>query len=304
MRRRIAENPELRRKVVGQMLDYAANITEAWSIERIQNEFENTCLNAGIPGDEMIKDYLASPDPGGDPVDEDTIDRFWMSVKTNLEAGRLRLVFVADHIPSSLLRIVEFLNGQMDPCEVLAIELRQYLHQAEEGQQPIRTLVPRVHGQTATVRQRKKLTRIQDDPGIYILEPIVDMIQSELGMSTYRRMYRRGWLRCQSPSGDRGWLLYQDRKDRCITMYYDGYRGEPDNDRFDSIIGKLEDTSFPGNASFKSGWSAKRDLRYALIRISGFDYNDDSNWDELRSTYMDCLRIMLPIVENAQADKQ
>lgn len=75
-------------------------------------------------------------------------------MKTNLEAGRIRLVFVADRIPSSLLRIVEFMNGQMDPCEVLAVELRQYLHQS--GDDTIRTLVPRVHGRTITQPTRKQ----------------------------------------------------------------------------------------------------------------------------------------------------
>ena len=36
------------------------------------------------------------------------------------------MIFVADRIPHELRRIVEFLNQQMDPAEVLAVELRQY----------------------------------------------------------------------------------------------------------------------------------------------------------------------------------
>ena len=47
-------------------------------------------------------------------------------MKTNLQAGKIRLIFVADVIPSELRRIVEFLNQQMDPGEVLAVEIRQY----------------------------------------------------------------------------------------------------------------------------------------------------------------------------------
>ena len=298
---KIAENPELRRKVVGQMLDYAANICEAWSVERIRTEFESTCEQADRPSDDTLREHLTSEDADGDLIDDEAIERFWMSVKTNLEAGRLRLVFVADHIPSSLLRIVEFLNGQMDPCEVLAIELRQYLHQSEDGQPPIRTLVPRVHGVTATVRQRKKSTRMVEDPGIYILEPIVGMIKDEFDMATYRRMYKRGWLRCQSSDGDKGWLLYQNRKGGYICIYYDGYRGDGDDARFDAIVANMEAAALPGNARFSSSWSEKRDSRYARIQIDGFDYADDSNWDELRSIYMQCLGIMIPIVEHADA---
>ncbi|HEV2126472.1 MAG TPA: hypothetical protein VGW38_27250 [Chloroflexota bacterium] len=34
---------------------------------------------------------------------------------------------MADEIPPDLQRIVEFLNAQMSPAEVLAIEIRQYI---------------------------------------------------------------------------------------------------------------------------------------------------------------------------------
>ena len=53
------------------------------------------------------------------------------------------MLFVADAIPSELQRIVEFLNTQMDPAEVLAVEIRHY---SGEGQ---KILVPRVYGQKA-----------------------------------------------------------------------------------------------------------------------------------------------------------
>jgi hypothetical protein len=68
--------------------------------------------------------------------EEQSVDEFWKLVKTNLQAQRIRMLFVADVIPIELRRIVEFLNFQMDPAEVLAVELRQF---AGEG---IQTLVP------------------------------------------------------------------------------------------------------------------------------------------------------------------
>jgi hypothetical protein len=36
------------------------------------------------------------------------------------------MVFVADEIPLELARMVEFLNAQMDPAEVLAVEVKQF----------------------------------------------------------------------------------------------------------------------------------------------------------------------------------
>jgi hypothetical protein len=76
-------------------------------------------------------------------------ETFWAMVKTNLQAGRVRLIFVADVIPPELRRIVEFLNAQMDPAEVLALEIKQYVG---EG---LQTLVPRVIGQSAEAARKK-----------------------------------------------------------------------------------------------------------------------------------------------------
>ena len=73
---------------------------------------------------------------------EGEASEFWTKVKTNLQAGKVRLVFVADGIPPELRRIVEFLNEQMVAAEVLAVEVRQY---RGDG---LRTLVPRVYGKT------------------------------------------------------------------------------------------------------------------------------------------------------------
>lgn len=59
------------------------------------------------------------------------------------------MVFLAESIPAELRRVVEFLNEQMDPAEVLAIEVKQFIGEV------MTTLVPRVVGQTETVRQKK-----------------------------------------------------------------------------------------------------------------------------------------------------
>jgi hypothetical protein len=74
---------------------------------------------------------------------------FWEQVGTNLQAGKVRLVFVADEIPAELRRIVVFLNTQMSPADVLAVEIKQYIG---EG---LQTLVPRMIGQTAEAQARK-----------------------------------------------------------------------------------------------------------------------------------------------------
>lgn len=130
----------IRREVVGQMLDYAANAVAYWPTERLQLEFEATTTASGLDSDAVLREFL---DGELEP------EVFWGRAKTNLQAGRIRLVFVADEIPLELRRIIEFLNQQMDPAEVLGVEIKQF---SGAG---IRSLVPRVVGQTAEAQRRK-----------------------------------------------------------------------------------------------------------------------------------------------------
>jgi hypothetical protein len=130
----------LRREVVGQMLDYAANAVVYWPIEHLVQQFDATCRRREvIPTEEITAFVGAESDPSS----------FWDRAKTNLQAGRIRMIFVADIVPPELRRIVEFLNQQMDPAEVLAVEIKQF---AGRG---LRTLVPSVIGRTAEADRRK-----------------------------------------------------------------------------------------------------------------------------------------------------
>ncbi|HVW08267.1 MAG TPA: hypothetical protein VHC90_06775 [Bryobacteraceae bacterium] len=128
----------LRREVVAQMLDYAANAVACLPASSIRSSFEETCARCGKdPDQELQKSF-------GNNVES---AKFWQQVKTNIEAQRIRLLFVADAIPRELRRIVEFLNRQMNPAEVLALELRHY-----SGENGLRTLVPTIYGQTEEAR--------------------------------------------------------------------------------------------------------------------------------------------------------
>lgn len=138
-----ASDTRIRREVVGQMLDYAANAVMHWTVERIQSQLEVTCQLRQQDMVTVLRDFVGA---------DVELDDFWQSVKTNLQAGRIRMFFVADRIPPELRRVVEFLNNQMDPAEVLAVEILQY-----EGAGR-RTLVPRIVGQTEVAREKKAST--------------------------------------------------------------------------------------------------------------------------------------------------
>lgn len=132
----------IRREVVGQMLDYAANCATYWSVETLQSGLEKTCreTDPDRPMESVLRELIG---------EDGNVEEFWRRVKTNLQAKRIRLLFVADSIPLELRRVVEFLNEQMDPAEVLAVELRQF---ESKG---LKTLVPTVYGQTQEIARKR-----------------------------------------------------------------------------------------------------------------------------------------------------
>lgn len=106
-------NTQLRREVVGQVLEYAAHARHTWDAAELRRTFE-----AQSDWEDKLRDLLDSedaPDAGS----------FWEDVGTNLRASNLRLLIVADAIPDELARVVEFLNEQMKDVDVLAVELKR-----------------------------------------------------------------------------------------------------------------------------------------------------------------------------------
>ena len=131
-------NPEVRRTIVGQMLEYASHAAGTWTGGELRQVFEDNSLAQGVDPEEALDEVLQAD---GNP----DADAFWQKVATNLAARRLRLLFVADEIPDPLQRVVEFLNEQMPGIEVLAVEIKQFRNEA------MQTVVPRVLGRIAKV---------------------------------------------------------------------------------------------------------------------------------------------------------
>ena len=144
-----ASDTRLRRQVVAQMLDYAANATEYWPLDKLRQSAVETAPQRSTDLDTKIQDLLQSEEP-------DAIEFFWQNIEQNLRTGQVRLLFVSDTIPRELRRIVEFLNGQMDRTEVLAIEVKQYVGEIDECGDQLRVMVSRVLGMTEAAREKKQ----------------------------------------------------------------------------------------------------------------------------------------------------
>ena len=156
-----SSDTRIRREVVGQMLDYASHVVAYRSDKELRIRFEASCeTNEAQDAAQMISELI-----GCEPADSAAIDAFWDRVNTNLQIGKLRLIFLADEIPPELRRVVEFLNRFMDPVEVLAVEVHQYVGKG------LKTLVPRVIGQSEQARGRResgpRQQRQWDEPSFF-----------------------------------------------------------------------------------------------------------------------------------------
>ena len=135
------KNPEARREVVGQLLEYAAN-AHYWTKEVMQGYAEESAKKSDTPLEEQIINL--------NPEGAESVGEFFQRVQDNLREGQIRLVFFLDEAPSELKNIVHFLNKQMERSEVFLVEAHQYEHGGTK------IIAPRLFGYTEEARQVKK----------------------------------------------------------------------------------------------------------------------------------------------------
>lgn len=257
-----SNNTEIRRTIVGQMLDYAAFARRTWKVQDIRHDFEKSENSAGRNPDDTLAELLQSDG-------ELDADEFWQSVETNLRAARLRLLFVADDIPDELTHVVEFLNEQMPGIEVLAVEIKQFLGATGK------TLVPRVIGRTAAVTDkastgsRKKMSRDEffaQLPGRQVQQAaqrLMDVAEANGGILSFGgssisiRCRCRAWHRLLTlvwiyPDPNRGWMRTSQFTFGTNTWDMEEY---PDELReiLKSWADQFEDDAFTSDASQDGG---------------------------------------------------
>src|SRR5262249_40269486 len=69
-----SSDTRIRREVVGQMLDYAANAVAYWPVETIRAQFAATCALSGRDPEQALAEFLG---------DDTTSETFWQQVKVN-----------------------------------------------------------------------------------------------------------------------------------------------------------------------------------------------------------------------------
>ena len=123
-------NTQLRREVVGQLLEYVTNLRASTSADDLRSKFEDAARTLDEDPEAALQQALRVTM---------SADEYWAAVGENLARGRIRGFVVADEIPEELRRIIEYLNDQLGDSRFLALEVPQFA--ASIG---VTTLVPQV----------------------------------------------------------------------------------------------------------------------------------------------------------------
>lgn len=113
-----ASNTQIKREVVGQILDYAQGFLASVAPDTLRSLFLERCGSDETAKNEL-NDLL---------VDGTSHDEFWDAVANNLRERKLQLVIVADEVPEELQRILAFLDEKMQSIEVFAVSIKQYVN--------------------------------------------------------------------------------------------------------------------------------------------------------------------------------
>lgn len=121
---KLATNPEQKRKVIGQVLEYAAFL---WQMiyERFEKLFEREFRKVGKTS---LPELVAPPEDA-----EWAEDQFQRSVQAVLESGDFTLIVAVDSLTDELRRIIEYLNRRSGGGQTIcAVEVGYYVSEQHE----------------------------------------------------------------------------------------------------------------------------------------------------------------------------
>ena len=150
-------NPQARREVVGQILDYARELSR-YGYEDLQRQVS---IATRLPGNAL---YTLACAAGGTLSEAEFVDR----VSRDLAAGRFLLLIGGDGITEGTRRIGEYLRGQPGLAfDFGLIEFAEYRARRSDGSEQI-IVQPRILAQTVVVERHVIRNEV---PGI-IIDPV------------------------------------------------------------------------------------------------------------------------------------
>ncbi len=150
---KLRKNPEARREVVGQILEYAAQMS-SWNAADVERQAQRffagkNCPESyrGVTLETALQGFLQ----GHQMVQQFSYEEFLQLVQTNIDRGHFRLVIAIDEPPDPLLLTVEFVNRFSERFEMYLIQLKRFRDNAKNQN----IFVPALFGRVASVQKKR-----------------------------------------------------------------------------------------------------------------------------------------------------
>jgi hypothetical protein len=205
---KLATNPEIKRKVIGQILEYASYLWEM-SYEELDKQLQK------LKG-KSLADLVA------EHVDKEwDEEQFREGVKQTLETGSFILIIVVDEINEELRRITRYLNEcSKSAFSLHALEMKRF--QVDQ----IEILVPHLYGISTKPTVSKERSRWSEEEFFKVLEErntsnIVDLVRDLYDWSV--RTADRVWFGTGKEKGSFTFhYLKEDKTISVFTIYTNG----------------------------------------------------------------------------------
>jgi hypothetical protein len=142
---KLGDNPEMRRKVIAQGLEYLAHLQTEWDEERFLNEATNYWENK----EESFEDHVLNK------WEKEMDTNYLEHLQANIDSANMRLIIAGDKIPSELKRLIEFMNSTSQ-FEVLGLEVSLF---SEDDNPENKYLIPELLGSSEQAREKRSSTR-------------------------------------------------------------------------------------------------------------------------------------------------
>lgn len=116
-----ASDPKAHSRLIGKAVNFAATCALEWTAETLQKEAEAFASRNGRPAAEVLHARLGKT-PGED---------FWRKVETNLQAGRVRTIFVVREPTVAIQKAIDFVHGKTT-LSAFALQIEMYVERVAE----------------------------------------------------------------------------------------------------------------------------------------------------------------------------
>jgi hypothetical protein len=144
---KLIDNREIRRSVLAQGIEYLSHLQTEWSGDRFLEEAKAYWAKKEKAFEQLVQEKWGKE-----------VESLYLSqLQSNIDTANMRLIIVADSIPSELRRMVEFLNNT-SKFEILGLEVALY---SDEKDPENKYLIPTLLGASEQARDSKKISRSQ-----------------------------------------------------------------------------------------------------------------------------------------------